>query len=167
MQLTTFLFVVAHPSLGDCHIMSDKHPSMLKVNHMFIPWPLEPVHVDKQTVKLYPVVDSTMNPPECTHPFQTNKTVITAPGINHCAMLNTLGGKLNLSAIASGILADWNRSFCHNWCSFANLTILLFHSNAGIQVNKTTTPDNLAVLLPVVNGGLSTCHKQVCFVVFS
>ncbi len=40
----------------------------------------------------------------------------------------------------------------------------MFHSNAGTQVNKTTTTDNLAVLLPVVDGELATCRKQVHFV---
>ncbi len=79
-------------------------------------------------------------------------------------MLDTLCVKLNLSTIVDGVLGNWNCHFCCNWCSFANLTILLFHSNAGTQVNNTTTTDDLAVLLPVVNGVLATCHKQVHFV---
>jgi hypothetical protein len=45
--------------------------------------PLKAVQVDKQTLKLYPVVDSSMKPPECTHAFQTNKMALSIPGIDH------------------------------------------------------------------------------------
>ena len=40
-----------------------------KTNYMFVPRTLKPVQIDKMTVKLYPVVDSTMKPPERTHAF--------------------------------------------------------------------------------------------------
>jgi hypothetical protein len=133
--------------------MSDKHPSVLEANHMFVPWPLKPVQVVKQTVKLYLVIDLTVKPPEhAPHAFQINKTGLASPDIDCRAMLNTLGMQLNLSAIVDGVLGDWNHHFCCNWCSFANLTILSFHSNAGTQVNKTTTADNSVVLLTVVDG---------------
>jgi hypothetical protein len=72
---------------------------------MFVPQPLEAVKVDKQTLKLYPVVDSSMKPPECTHAFQTNKMALSIPGIDRCTMLNTLGMQLNLSALAAASLA--------------------------------------------------------------
>ena len=36
---------------------------------VFVPRTLEPVQIDKMTVKLYPVVDSTMKPPERAHAF--------------------------------------------------------------------------------------------------
>jgi hypothetical protein len=58
---------------------------------MFIPRTLKPVQIDKMTVKLYPVVDLTMKPPERAHAFQINKTALAAPGINRRLMLNTLG----------------------------------------------------------------------------
>jgi hypothetical protein len=82
---------------------------------MFVPWPLEPVQVDKMTVKLYPVIDLTMKPPECAHAFQTNKTALAAPGIKHCMMLDTLYAQLNLSAIVDGVLSNWNSHFCFSW----------------------------------------------------
>jgi hypothetical protein len=63
VQPTTFLLFVALPLLHACHIMLDKCPGVLKANHMFVSWPFEPVQVDKQTVKLNPVIDLTMNPP--------------------------------------------------------------------------------------------------------
>jgi hypothetical protein len=78
---------------------------------MFVPQPLEPVQVDKQTVKLYPVVDLSMKPPKCTHAFQTNKTVLSASGINRGTMLDTLGVQINLSDIVNSILGNWNHHF--------------------------------------------------------
>ena len=57
---------------------------------MFVPWPLENVQVDKQTVKLYPIVDLSMKPPERAHAFQTNKTALSIPSIDPRAMLATL-----------------------------------------------------------------------------
>ena len=131
----------------------------LKTNYMFVPRTLEPVQIDKMTVKLYPVVDSTMKPPECAHAFQINKTALAAPGIDRRMMLDTLGAQLNLSAIVDGVLGDWTRHFQRDWCNFANLTILSFHNDAGAQVNDTTAADS-AVLLPVVNGPVNACRKQ-------
>jgi hypothetical protein len=104
--------------------MSTKNPPAMTANHMFVPRPLEPVQVDKITIKLYPVIDSTMKPPECVYVFQTNKAALAVPGIDRCMMLDTLGAQLNLSAIVDGILGNWNRHFHCNWCNFANLTIL-------------------------------------------
>jgi hypothetical protein len=127
---------------------------------MFVPWPLKPVQVDKITVKLYPVIDSTMKPPERAHAFKTNKPTLAVPGIDRRMMFDTLGAQLNLSAIVDGVLGNWNRHFCHNWCNFANLTILSFHNDTGKQVNNTTTATNLAVLLPVINGTITACWKQ-------
>jgi hypothetical protein len=70
--------------------MSD-HSSLLKANLLFVPWSLESVKVDKLTVKLYLVVNSSMFAPERAHAFQTNKSALSIPGIDRCAMLNTLG----------------------------------------------------------------------------
>ena len=126
---------------------------------VFVPRTLEPVQIDKMTVKLYPVVDSTMKPPERAHAFQINKTALAAPGIDRRVMLDTLGAQLNLSAIVDGVLGDWTRHFQRAWCNFDNLTILLFHNNAGAQVNDTTTADS-AVLLPVIDGHVADCRKK-------
>jgi hypothetical protein len=131
-----------------------------KTNYMFVPRTLEPVQIDKMTVKLYPVVDSTMKPPERAHAFQINKTALAAPGIDRCLMLDTLGAQLNLSAIVDGVLGDWTRHFHRAWCNFANLTILSFHNDSGAQVNDTTTAADSAVLLPVADGPISACRKQ-------
>ena len=86
--------------------MSDSHSKSLKADFMFIPQPLKNIQVDKQTVKLYPIVDSSMKPPERPHAFQTNKTALSIPGINRHTMLDTLGAQLNLSAIVDGVLGN-------------------------------------------------------------
>jgi hypothetical protein len=91
--------------------MSTKNPPAAATNHMFVPRPLELVQVDKQTGKLYPVVDSSMKPPERAHAFQTNKTALSAPGINRCTLLDTLDVQLNLSAIVDGVLGNLNLHF--------------------------------------------------------
>jgi hypothetical protein len=109
--------------------MSAKNPPVATANHMFVPRPLEPVQVDKQTVKLYPVVDLSMKPLKHAHAFQTNKTTLSALGINCHAMLDTLSVQLNLSAIVYGVLGNWNSHFHCNWCNFQHLMILSFHSS--------------------------------------
>ena len=144
--------------------MSDSRSKSLKANFMFIPRPLENVQVNKQTVKLYPIVDSSMKPPKRAHAFQTIKTALSIPGIDCRAMLATLGVQLNLRAIVDGILSDWTGHFRHNWYNFAHLTILLFHSVAGTQANDNCHVNDLIVLLPVVDGPLANYPKQVCFV---
>jgi hypothetical protein len=131
-----------------------------KANCMFVPRPLEPVQVDKMTVKLYPVIDLTMKLPERAHAFQVNKTVLMAPGIDRYLMLDVLSAQLNLSAIVDGIRGDWYRHYHRNWSNFNNLTILLFHNDSGTQVNDTTTAANSAVFLPVTNGLINSCHKR-------
>jgi hypothetical protein len=103
---------------------------------MFVLWPLKNVQVGKQTVKLYPIVDLSMKPPEHAHVFQTNKTALSIPCIDCCAMLDTLSVQLNLSTIVDGVLGNWTHHFCRNWCNFVHLTILLFHSVAGTQVHR-------------------------------
>jgi hypothetical protein len=59
-----------------------------------------------------------MKPSECAHAFQTNKTALSAPGNDRRAMLGILGVQLNLSTIVDGVLGNWNRHFCCNWCNF-------------------------------------------------
>jgi hypothetical protein len=135
------------------------------MKHIFVPRPLELVQDDKMTLKLYPVVNLTMKPPECTHAFQKIKTALVAPGIGCRVMINTLGAKLNLSAIINNILGNRNCNFYCNWCNFSSLMILPFHNNGGTQVNDTTTAHDSMILLPVVNGPTTACWKQhICFV---
>ena len=102
------------------------------------------------TVKFNPLVDSTMKPPERAHAFQINKTALAAPGIDRRVMLDTLG---------SSAIGPATSNFQRAWCNFTNLTILLFHNDAGAQVNNTTATDS-AVLLPVVDGPVTDCRKK-------
>jgi hypothetical protein len=132
---------------------------------MFVPWPLDPIQANKMTIKLSPIIDTTMKPPECTYAFQIIKTALAAPGIVCQMMIDTLGAQLNLITIVDSILGDWHRHFCCNWSNFARLTILSFHDDAGKQVDNTTTAAESAILLPVQDGQVSDCRKkQIWFV---
>jgi hypothetical protein len=62
------------------------------------------------------------------------------------------------------MLGNWTCHFRRNWCNFANLLIMLFHDNAGNEVNNTTTANDSAILLLAIDGPLAGCRKQVCFV---
>jgi hypothetical protein len=135
-SLLLLLAVISAPSLllsSGCYhtAIAMSGSTAPKTNYMFVPQTLEPVQIDKMTVKLYPVVDSTMKPPERAHAFQINKTALAAPGIDCRMMLDTLGAQLNLSSIVDGVLGDWTRHFQRAWCNFTNLTILSFHNDAG------------------------------------
>jgi hypothetical protein len=127
---------------------------------MFVPRPLEPVQVNKITIKLYPIIGLTMKPPKFVHAFQRNKAALAMPGFDRHMILDTLGAQLNLSAIVDGVLGGWNHHFHCNWCIFANLTILSFPNVAGTQVSNTTTATDLSILLPVINGAVTACRKQ-------
>jgi hypothetical protein len=78
--------------------------------------------------------------------------------------LDALGHQLNLSATVEGVINDWLRYFYDRWCNFQALQILSFHNTRGDKVNDTTTAADPLILLPVINGALNTCHKNVKFV---
>ena len=84
-----------------------------KANYMFIPQTLKLVQVNTMTVKLYPIDNLTMKPPEHAHAFQINKTALAAPGIDRRMMLNilSLGAQLNLSPVVDVVFGNWNRHF--------------------------------------------------------
>ncbi len=131
----------------------------VKVRNMFGPCPLESVTIGKATVKLYPVITSSMQPPEHAHALQVNKITLAMPGIDRRAMLNTLGTQLSLSATVDGTLGNWDRHFNCNWYNFAHLSILLYHNDAGAQVVDTVTAADSAALLPVQDGVVDKCHR--------
>jgi hypothetical protein len=138
---------------------ANSKPAAAKATNMFIPHPLKAVTIGKTTVKLYPVITLSMQPPERAHAFQVNKTALAVPGIDKCAMLDTLGTQLSLSATVDGTLGDWDRHFNRNWCNFAHLSILSFHNDAGAQVINTATAADAAVLLPVQDGAANNCRR--------
>jgi hypothetical protein len=100
-----------------------------------------------------------MQPPERAHAFQVNKIALAMPGINRCAMLDTLGAQLSLSATVDGTLGNWDRCFNCNWCNFAHLSIFSYHNDAGAQVVDTVTAADSAVLLPVQDGATDKCRR--------
>ena len=128
---------------------------------MFVPRPLEPVQINKMPIKLYSsVINSTMKPPGRAHAFQINKTAPAASGIDRQMTLDTPRAQLNLSAIVNSVFSDWHRHFQRNWSNFARLSILSFHNDTGMQVDDTTTPANLAIILPVQDKQVSDCRKK-------
>jgi hypothetical protein len=129
-----------------------------KVRNMFIPCPLESVTLGKATVKLYPIITSSMQRPEHARAFQVNKIALAAPDINRRTMLDTLGAQLSLNATVNGALSNWDCHFNRNWCNFAHLSILSFHNNVGAQVVDTVTVADSAVLCPVQDGAADKCH---------
>jgi hypothetical protein len=88
-----------------------------------------------------------------------NKIDLAMPGINSCAMLNTLGTQLSLSATTNGTLGKWDHHFDRNWCNFAHFSILLYHNDAGAQVIDTVTAADSAVLLLVQDGAANKYHR--------
>ncbi len=129
-----------------------------KVRNMFVPCPLDSVIIGNATMKLYPIVTSSMQPPEGAHAFQVNKITLVVPGINRHAMLDTLGAQLSLSPTVDGTLGNWDHHFNRNWCNFAHLSILLYHNDVGVQVVDTVTGADSAVLFPVQDSVADKCH---------
>ena len=132
-----------------------------KSGDLFVPRPLIPVTIGKATLQLYPVITSEMKPPEQAHAFQVNKTALSVPGIDRCAMLDTLGSQINLlNATVDGTVGDWYRHFDRNWCNFAHLSILSFPNDAGAQVIDSVTAGDASILLPVlVDGPVTNCRR--------
>jgi hypothetical protein len=131
----------------------------VKARDMFVPRPLKSVAIGKVTVKLYPIIASSMQPPDRANAFQVNKIALAVPGIDRRAMLDTLSAQLSLSTTLDGTLGDWDHHFNHDWCNFAHLSILLYHNDAEAQVVDTVTAADSAVLLPVQDGAANKCHQ--------
>jgi hypothetical protein len=77
-----------------------------KTGDLFVPRPLILVTIGKATVQLYPVITSTMKPPEQALAFKVNNTALYVPGIIRHAMLDTLGTQINLNATVKGTVSN-------------------------------------------------------------
>jgi hypothetical protein len=141
--------------------MSDSPVPATAVNvpNMFVPHPLKSVTIGKATVKLYPIITSSMQPPERAHAFQVNKIALAVPGINRRTMLDILGTHLSLSATVDGTLGNWDCHFNRNQCNFAHLSIFLYQKDAGAQVVDTVTVADSVVLLSVHDGAADKCRR--------
>jgi hypothetical protein len=144
--------------------MTDNTPQPASSSGPFVPRALVPVNIGRGTVNLYPVIDQSMATHEQAHAFHINKTALSSQHIDLRAQLDALGHQLNLSATVDGVINDWLRYFYDQWCDFTQLQILSFHSTQGDEVNNTTAAGNSSVLLPVQNGRLDDCRKNVKFV---
>ena len=144
--------------------MTDAIPCAPNSVGPFIPRTLVPVNVGRATVNLYPIINPGMATHERAHAFHVNKTAFLLQNINLRVHLDALGHQLSLSATVEGVINDWLRYFYDCWCDFQTLQILSFHNTKGDEVNELTNTANSSILLPVVNGGLNTCRKNVKFV---
>jgi hypothetical protein len=144
--------------------MTDATPRTASSSGPFAPRALVPVNIGRGTVNLYPVIDQTMATHERAHAFHINKTALSSQNIDLRVQLDALGHQLNLSATVDGVINDWLRYFYDRWCDFTLLRILSFHNTKGDEVNDTTEAGDSSILLPVVNGNLNTCRKNVKFV---
>jgi hypothetical protein len=130
----------------------------------FIPCALMPVNVGPAMANLYPIIDPGMATHEHAHAFHINKTALLTQNIDLRIQLNALRHQLNPSAAVKGVINDWLQYFYDRWCDFQMLQILSFHNTKGDEVNNLANAANSSILLPVVDGGLNTCRKNVEFV---
>ena len=120
--------------------------------------------VGHTTVNLYLVIDQGMPPHERAHVFHINVTALSSQSIGLRAQLDALGRQLNLSATVDGVIQDWLRHFYDRWSDFSLLSILKFHNTKGTQAINTTDAADTVILLPVVDGPVADCRKNVKFV---
>jgi hypothetical protein len=144
--------------------MTDSQPSA-SLGTPFAPWALLPVNVGQATINLYTVIDPTMLPHECAHAFHINKMALSSQSIDLRVQLDAFGHQLNLSATVDGVINDWLHHFYDRWF-ICHLSILSFHGTKGKgdQVNDTTNVGNPSILLPVVDGAIGNCLKNVKFI---
>ena len=123
-----------------------------------------PVTFGHTAINLYPVIDQGMPPHERAHAFHINVTALSSQSIDLRAQLDARGHHLNLSAMVDGVIQDWLRHFYDRWSDFSHLSILSFHNTKGTQAVDTTEAANTAILLPVFDGAVMDCRKNVKFV---
>ncbi len=126
----------------------------------FAPRALVQVWAGPYTISLYPVVDQSMLPHEWAHAFHYNKTALAAQNLDLWLQSDALGTQLNLIAMVDGTINDWFRFFYDSWFDFSKLTILSFHNVKGDIMTTTTEAVDPTVLLPVIDGVLTTCCKK-------
>ena len=127
----------------------------------FVLRPLVPVTVGRSTINLYSIIAGNMATHEQAHAFHINKTALLSQYIDLCVQFDALEHQLNLSATVEGVINDWLQYFYNCWCDFRTLQILSFHNTRGDEVNNTTTAADPSILLPVINGALNMCRKNV------
>ena len=91
-------------------------------------------------------------------------TALLSQNIDLWVQLVALWHQLNLSATVEGVINDWLRYFYDRWCDFQAVQILSFHNFKGDKVTGLTDAVDPTKLLPVVDGALPTCRKNVKFI---
>ena len=127
----------------------------------FAPRALVPINIGRVMVNLYLIIDQSMATHERAHAFHINKTALSSQNMDLRVQLDALGYQLNLSAMVKGVINDWLWYFHDRWCDFHQLLILSFHNTKRNEVTDSTDATDSSILLPVVDGALNTCRKNV------
>ena len=143
--------------------MSNSYPPA-RASAPFAPCTFVPVTVGRTAVNLYPAINNSMPPHKRAHAYHINVTAPSSQSIDLHAQLNTLGHQLNLRAKVDGVIQDWLLHFYDRWSDFSRLFILSFHNTKGMQAFDSTTAADTAILLLIVDGAVTDCHKNVKFV---
>ena len=125
----------------------------------FTPKSLMPVAIGRQTVNLYPVIDTTMCAHERAYAFHVNKTNLANVTLTPRQMLTALGQQIGQETSIQGEISDFLHRFNTMWNDFSQLSILSFHDSIGNVINNTTTIADDSILLPVQDGALLQCRS--------
>ncbi len=90
--------------------------------------------------------------------YQVAKSTLKSLLINIRLIIKAMAMQLNCNTTADGLTYDWKSVLDEGWYNPELLQILSFHNSAGNEIATS-------ILLPMVNGILTNCHKpDVCFV---
>ena len=143
--------------------MSNSH-SPACAGSPFTPRMCVPVTIGCTVINLNPVINQGMPPHKQAHAFHINVTALSSQSVDLRAQLDALSHQLNLSVMADGVIQDWLSHFYNQWSDISHLSILSVHNTKGTQAFDTMTTTNTAILLPIVDGAVTYCRKNVKFV---
>jgi hypothetical protein len=126
----------------------------------FVPCDLITIQMGCLSANVYPKVWPGMSNFERAHTFQVIKSTLEPLPIDTCLVLVAIGLQLNCSMIVKGLMFDWKNAFDACWFNFANLAIISFHDSSDAIIANTAVTGNPSILLPVVDGPITTCHYQ-------
>ena len=138
--------------------MSDSH-SPARASAPFAPRAFVPVTVGRTALSCHRSRHATSRTSVCI-PHQRYSSIFPE-SIDLRAQLDALGHQLNLSATVDGVIQYWLHHFYDRWSNFSHLSILSFHNTKGTQAIDTTDATDAAILLPVVDGAVTDCCKNV------
>ena len=125
----------------------------------FIPRDLVTVMVGRHSTNRYPKVEAKMPVHERAFVYQVTKSALESLPVDIRLIIEAMATQLNCNTTADGLMYDWMSVLDKGWYNPALLQILSFHNSAGGKIANTTTIADASVLLPVVDGVLTSCRK--------